>query len=171
VITARSHQVRMIERQLPVTGYGQAAEHRDRRLSRCLRNGELRTFRTYLFSLAEFTSIEESNELHSQTPTSGAWRHSMSPTITSMRNKLLIIAGVLVLIGAAATGTLYAYWDQAVPLAGMAINYARSWSAPSGTTTTELAAAAPEAAGAPSAVARPPEATAGDWPSYNKTLT
>src|SRR6202795_1916553 len=89
------------------------------------------------------------------------------------KNILLIIAGVLVLIGAAATGTLYAYWDQAVPLAGMAINYARSWSAPSGTTTTELAAAAPEAAGAPSpsAAARPVEAAAGDWPSYNKTLT
>ena len=97
----------------------------------------------------------------------------MSPTVTSMRNKLLIIAGVLVLIGTGAAGTVYAYWDQAVPLAGMAINYFRSWSAPLGTTTTELAAAAPEAAGAPppSSAARPPEAAAGDWPSYNKTLT
>ena len=95
----------------------------------------------------------------------------MSPTVTSMRNKLLIIAGVLVLTGAAAIGTLYAYWDQAIPLGGMAINYARSWSAPSGTITTELAAAAPEAVGAPSAAARPPESAAGDWPSYNKTLT
>ena len=82
---------------------------------------------------------------------------------------------MLVAIVATAGGTVYAYWDQAVPLAGMAINYARSWSAPSGTTTTELAAAAPEAAGAPvpspSSAAPPPEAAAGDWPSYNKTLT
>ena len=95
--------------------------------------------------------------------------------MSSMKNKLLIIAGVLVAIAATAGGTVYAYWDQAVPLAGMAINYVRSWSAPSGTTTTELAAAAPEAAGAPvpsrSSAARPPEAAAGDWPSYNKTLT
>jgi alcohol dehydrogenase (cytochrome c) len=95
--------------------------------------------------------------------------------MSSMKIKLLIIAGVLVAIVATAGGTVYAYWDQAVPLAGMAINYVRSWSAPSGTTTTELAAAAPEAAGAPvpsrSSAARPPEAAAGDWPSYNKTLT
>ena len=95
--------------------------------------------------------------------------------MSSMKNKLLIVAGVLVAIAATAGGTVYAYWDQAVPLAGMAINYVRSWSAPSGTTTTELAAAAPEAAGAPvpspSSAARLPEASAGDWPSYNKTLT
>jgi glucose dehydrogenase len=91
-----------------------------------------------------------------------------------VKNKLLIVAGVLVVAGAAAAGVLYAYWDQAVPLAGLAINYFRSWSAPPGTTTTELAAAS-EAAGAvapspPSAVPLP-NATAGDWPSYNKTLT
>ncbi|MFY9952588.1 pyrroloquinoline quinone-dependent dehydrogenase [Bradyrhizobium sp.] len=95
--------------------------------------------------------------------------------MSSMKNKLLIIAGVLVAIVATAGGTVNAYWDQVVPLAGMAINYARSWSAPSGTTTTELAAAAPEAAGAPvpspSSAARPSEAAAGHWPSYNKTLT
>jgi alcohol dehydrogenase (cytochrome c) len=95
--------------------------------------------------------------------------------MSSMKNKLLIVAGVLVAIAATAGGTVYAYWDQAVPLGGLAINYVRSWSAPSGTTTTELSAAAPEAAGAPvptpSSAARPPEAAAGDWPSYNKTLT
>jgi alcohol dehydrogenase (cytochrome c) len=91
-----------------------------------------------------------------------------------MKNKLLIIAGALVVIGVAATGALYAYWDQAVPLAGMAINYVRSWSAPSGTTTTELAAASKDAgapAPSPSSSAPLPDATAGDWPSYNKTLT
>ena len=92
----------------------------------------------------------------------------------SVKNKLLMIVGVLVVTGAAAAGTLYVYWDQAVPLAGMAINYFRSWSAPSGTTATELAAASKDAgavaASTPSA-APLPNATAGDWSSYNKTLT
>ena len=90
------------------------------------------------------------------------------------KNILLIIAGVLVVTGAAATGALYVYWDQAVPLAGMAINYYRSLSAPAGTTSTELAAgsssAGAVAASAPAATATPNAAT-GDWPSYNKTLT
>jgi len=91
-----------------------------------------------------------------------------------MRNKFLIIAGVLVVIGVAAGGTIYAYWDQAVPLAGMAINYVRSWSAPPGTTTTELAAASKDSgtpAPSASSAAPLPNATVGDWPSYNKTLT
>ncbi|MGH6849668.1 MAG: PQQ-binding-like beta-propeller repeat protein, partial [Methylocella sp.] len=91
-----------------------------------------------------------------------------------MKNKLLIIAGALVAMGAAATGILYAYWDQAVPAVGMAINYFRSWSAPSGATMTELAPASRDAGtvalSAPAA-AQLPNATAGDWPSYNKTLT
>ncbi|MGA9208697.1 MAG: hypothetical protein WB347_12900, partial [Terriglobales bacterium] len=56
------------------------------------------------------------------------------------KNILLIIAGVLVVTGAASTGALYAYWDQAVPLAGMAINYVRYLSAPAGTLATEMAA-------------------------------
>jgi alcohol dehydrogenase (cytochrome c) len=94
--------------------------------------------------------------------------------IASMKKKLFIIAGALVVTGAAAAGTLYAYRDQAVPAAGMAINYFRSWSAPSGTTTTELAAASKDAwtvaLSAPAAALRP-NATAGNWPSYNKTLT
>jgi len=100
--------------------------------------------------------------------------HPMSPKIASMKNKLFIIAGALVVTGAAAAGTLYAYWDQAVPAVGMVINYFRSWSAPSGTTTTELAAASKDAGtvalSAPAA-ALLPNATAGNWPSYNKTLT
>jgi hypothetical protein len=42
---------------------------------------------------------------------------------------LLIIAGVLVV--SAAAGTLYAYWDRAVPLgSGMALNYIWSAAAP-----------------------------------------
>ena len=66
------------------------------------------------------------------------------------------------------------YWDQAVPLAGMAINYFRSWSAPAGTTTTELAAASKDAGAVgarPALCGTRPNATADDWPSYNKTLT
>ncbi len=89
-------------------------------------------------------------------------------------NKILITAGVFVVIGAAAVGTLNAYWDQAVPLAGMAINYVRSWSAPSGTTTTELAAGSKDTAPAtpsPASAAPSSSAAAADWPSYNKTLT
>jgi alcohol dehydrogenase (cytochrome c) len=90
------------------------------------------------------------------------------------KRKLLIVAGVFVVIGGAAVGTLDAYWDQAVPLAGMAINYVRSWSAPSGTTTTEMAVASKDAwpvAPSPSSATPLPSATATDWPSYNKTLT
>ena len=91
-----------------------------------------------------------------------------------MRSKLLIVAGVLVVVGAAAAGTSYVYWDQAVPLVGMAINYVLSWSAPPGTTTTELAAASKDSealAPSPSSAERLSNATAGDWRSYNKTLT
>lgn len=89
-------------------------------------------------------------------------------------NKILIIAGLFVVIGATAVGTTKAYWDQAVPLAGMAINYVRSWSAPSGTTTTELAAGSKDTAAAtpsPASAAPSPSPAAADWPSYNKTLT
>jgi alcohol dehydrogenase (cytochrome c) len=56
----------------------------------------------------------------------------------------------------------------------MAINYYRSFSAPAGTTSTELApgssGVAAVAASAPAATATP-NAASGDWPSYNKTLT
>ena len=91
-----------------------------------------------------------------------------------MKSKLPIIAGALIVIGAAVGGTIYAYWEQAVPFAGMAINYVRSWSAPSGTTTTELAATSKDAGAAAlshSFAAPLPNVSSGDWPSYNKTLT
>ncbi|HEY5074018.1 MAG TPA: PQQ-binding-like beta-propeller repeat protein, partial [Pyrinomonadaceae bacterium] len=90
-----------------------------------------------------------------------------------LRKILFTVAGVLILTGGAAAVALYVYWDQAVPAAGMAINYFRSWSAPTGTTTTELAPVSRDAgAAADSPVTAPlaPGATAGDWPSYNKTL-
>ncbi|MEO8653361.1 MAG: hypothetical protein ABI409_04490, partial [Ramlibacter sp.] len=91
-----------------------------------------------------------------------------------MKNKLSVIAGVVVFTGVVAGGVLYAYWDKAVPLAGLAINYVWSWSAPAGTTTTELAPASKDAgvvAPLPVAAALSTGTQAGDWPSYNKTLT
>jgi hypothetical protein len=60
--------------------------------------------------------------------------------IVTSKNKILPVAGVLLVTGAIAGGLLYAYWDKAVPLAGMAVNYVRTFTAPSGTTTTEEAA-------------------------------
>jgi len=90
------------------------------------------------------------------------------------RNALLIVVCALVVTGGVAAGALYVYWDQAVPIVGMAINYYRSFSAPAGTTSTELApgssGVAAVAASAPAATATP-NAASGDWPSYNKTLT
>ena len=90
------------------------------------------------------------------------------------RNKLLIIVCVLVVTGAVAAEALYVYWDQAVPIVGMAINYYRSLSAPAGTTSTELAPGSSSAGAVPASGPAPtatPNATTGDWPSYNKTLT
>jgi alcohol dehydrogenase (cytochrome c) len=104
-------------------------------------------------------------------------RNAMEKIMTrrlATKNILLIIAGVLVVTGVASTGVLYVYWDQAVPIVGMAINYYRSLSAPTGTTSTELASgssgAGVVATSAPAATATPNSAR-GDWPSYNKTLT
>jgi len=98
----------------------------------------------------------------------------MHSAIVPMKTKPLIISGALVVAVAMVAGVLYLYWDQAVPLAGMAINYARSWTAAPGTTTTEVAANST----ADTAVASLPvraspllHALVGDWPSYNKTLT
>ena len=95
-----------------------------------------------------------------------------------MRRKLIVIAGVLVALGAAgaaAGGALYyAYPVQVSIFAGLTRNYLLSWSTPPGTTTTELNAAykaAEAVAASPAADAPSPSATAGDWPSYNRTLT
>jgi alcohol dehydrogenase (cytochrome c) len=95
-----------------------------------------------------------------------------------MRRKLLLIVGVfiaLIVIGAAAAGTLYYFYPVRVALyAGLARNYILSWNAPRGTATTEVN---PDYKGAgavaplPSTEALLPAAAAGDWPSYNRTLT
>ena len=96
--------------------------------------------------------------------------------MSKLRNRLLAVTDAFAVTGLAAGGLLYVYWSQAVPLVGMGINYYRSWSAPAGTTITELAPAGPKAAfllHPVAAQASPaPGGTAGDdWPSYNRTLT
>ena len=91
-----------------------------------------------------------------------------------MKSKRSLIAGLVVFMGVVAGGVIYAYWDKAVPLAGLAINYVWSWSAPAGTTTTEVAPASKnaEAVGPlPVAGALSTDTQLGDWPSYNNTLT
>ncbi len=94
------------------------------------------------------------------------------------RRHFLILVGIvvgLIVIGAAVGGGLYyLYPVQVSTLAGMTRNYFISWSAPPGTTATELNAAykaAEAAAPSPPAGSPSPNASAGDWPSYNRTLT
>ena len=103
-----------------------------------------------------------------------------------MKRKLFVIAGVLAVlgvIGAATGGALfYVYPNQVSTFGGMARNYLLSWSAPPGTTTTELntaykgdptvAAATPvEVVASVSGAQTPsPGAAGADWPSYNRTL-
>jgi alcohol dehydrogenase (cytochrome c) len=92
-----------------------------------------------------------------------------------MKYKLLIIAGALGVTGAAIAGVLYlAFPVQISTLGGMTRNYLISLSAPPGTITTELNAAykgAGAVASSPPAETPSPNTTAGDWPSYNRTLT
>ena len=82
---------------------------------------------------------------------------------------------VLGVIGAVTGGTLYYFYPVQVSVfAGLTRNYLVTWSAPQGTATTELNAAYKVGgAGAPAlpAEASSPGGAAGDWPSYNRTLT
>ena len=91
-----------------------------------------------------------------------------------MIKKLLMIAVALGVIGAAAGGALYYFYPVQVSIfAGLTRNYIVS-STPPGTTTTELNAAykaAEAVAASPAADAPSASATAGDWPSYNRTVT
>ena len=95
----------------------------------------------------------------------------MQSAIVPMKTKPLIITGVLVAAVAIGAGALYACWDQALPLAGMAINYVRSWTAPSGTTTTEENLTAASAVPVSEIASPPPQTLVNDWPGYNRTLT
>ena len=91
-----------------------------------------------------------------------------------MKHKLLILAGVLVVAGAAAGGALYyVYPVQISTVAGLTRNYFLTLSAPPGTTSTELNPAYQSIAAvrpSPAATIPSPNPPAQDWPSYNRTL-
>ena len=88
---------------------------------------------------------------------------------------LRTLLAAIVVIGIATGGLLYVYWNQAVPLAALAINYARYWSAPPGTLETEVAPSGgtvqPTALSTSASQQSGPGDSENDWPSYNKTLT
>jgi alcohol dehydrogenase (cytochrome c) len=86
---------------------------------------------------------------------------------------ILPVVGVLLTVGAIAVIVLYGYWGKAVPLAGVAINFVRTLTAPSGTTTTEEAVSSTgtEAPMNAPTAATVPAISADDWPGYNKTIT
>ena len=89
-----------------------------------------------------------------------------------MNQRLITTIGVIVVASGVAAGAVYAYWNQVVPIAAMAINTVHYWGAPAGTITTEVAAA--PLGGSIVASTAPPVLPAeedADWPSYNKTLT
>ena len=91
-----------------------------------------------------------------------------------MRHWLRALIVAIVVVGIAVAGLSYVYWDLTVQIGSMAINYVRYWSAPTGTLETKVAPAGTAAQPAATASALPqvaPGGAAGDWPSYNKTLT
>src|SRR5215470_3605547 len=85
------------------------------------------------------------------------------------------LLSAIVVVGIAIAGLAYfVFWDLTVQIGSMAINYMRYWSAPAGTIQTEVTQTGAAAQPASAASASPqvaPGGTAGDWPSYNKTLT
>src|SRR5215831_8538843 len=84
--------------------------------------------------------------------------------------KILLIIAALVVIGAVLGGGLYlAYPVQMSTIGGLTRNYLVSLNAPPGTISTESNPA--YKAPLPPAAAPPAVATAGDWPSYNRTVT
>lgn len=93
-----------------------------------------------------------------------------------MKHTLRTFTVILFVLAAIAIGGLVAFWGQAVPAFGTAVNFFRSLTAPAGTTVTELASAGQDAPAVASAASMAPasvqsKATADDWPSYNRTLT
>jgi PQQ-dependent dehydrogenase (methanol/ethanol family) len=93
--------------------------------------------------------------------------------------KILTIVGVTVALFLAVAGAGIALFHffphEAIKYTSIARGYIHSWMAPAGATTTELNPAyeAPPAAapGLISAAALVSDATEGQWPSYNRTLT
>lgn len=91
-----------------------------------------------------------------------------------MKRRLSAVAGALIVMGVAAAGALYwAFPVRVSSLAGLTRNYLMSWSAPRGTATIQSNPAFHSAgvlALSPVAEAVP-AASAGDRPSYNRTLS
>lgn len=91
-----------------------------------------------------------------------------------MKNKSFAVIVALAGVGLAVGGGVYTYWNRAVPIAAMAINYVSYMFAPAGTITTEAAPKSTETA-APQSIATAQDSAKStgedDWPSYNKTLT
>jgi alcohol dehydrogenase (cytochrome c) len=89
-------------------------------------------------------------------------------------NRLWIIVGALVALGAAAVGAGGAYYfahPTRTEIAGAEVrNILLSLNAPPGTVDIE-ANSAFKGGAAPAPPAAPRPGAAGDWPSYNKTLT
>jgi outer membrane protein assembly factor BamB len=90
----------------------------------------------------------------------------------TLKTKLLTLIGALVVIGVVIGGGLYYAFPVQISIMGaLSRNFLITWSAPSGTATTESNAnykVAGAVAPAPSADAT--AAASGDWPSYNRTL-
>ena len=90
-----------------------------------------------------------------------------------MRNKL-VVAGALIVIAGGIAGALYYFFPvQMSTVGGLTRNYLLSLGAPAGTTTTETNPdyKSAGAAGIPPAATTSTSATAGDWPSYNRTVS
>ena len=129
-----------------------------------------------LHNFSEHSAPVDRMKLAAAAPRPGDVRSLQSRTgqEASMIKKLLMIAVALGVIGAATGGALYYFYPVQVSIfAGLTRNYIVS-STPPGTTTTELNAAykaAEAVAASPAADAPSASATAGDWPSYNRTVT
>src|SRR4051794_24407685 len=91
-----------------------------------------------------------------------------------MMKKILIVVEALIVAGGAGMGALYYFYPVRVStIGGLARNYILTLAAPPGTTSTEVNASykgAVAAAPSLSGEAPLPNATAADWPSYNRTL-
>src|SRR5271166_2052885 len=98
----------------------------------------------------------------------------MSSKEPKMGRTIKFVLGGIVVAGAIAAAAIYEYWDQAVPIAAMGINFVRYMGAPAATISTEVAAGSKQPTPIPHnspALANGANQGQDDWPSYNRTLT